>query len=139
MQVIKDLQEMQNLALQMESPAGTGLCLFISMTFFHQGHLSLMEYWPNPGRHLVVKYFCQSHPDLVPREDLERARDLLGDCDLAREVGVPPDLCPGDKTKYTLPDIRHSSLGHEECPRGSAGPLDPGHFRGVATVALETF
>ena len=136
MQVIKDLQEMQNLALEWQA-RGDRIVLVPTMGFFHQGHLSLMEYGRTRGDHLVVSIFVNP-TQFGPKEDLDRyPRDFARDCDLAREVGV--DLIFAPATDQMYPAGYQTFVMVTEVTKGLCGASRPGHFRGVATVVLKLF
>ena len=84
MQVINDLQEMHNLACAWRA-RGEGIVLVPTMGYFHQGHLSLMEYGRTRGDHLVVSIFVNP-TQFGPQEDLNRyPRDFDRDCDFGPE------------------------------------------------------
>ena len=136
MQVIKDLQEMQNLALEWQA-RGDRIVLVPTMGFFHQGHLSLMEYGRTRGDHLVVSIFVNP-TQFGPKEDLDRyPRDFARDCDLAREVGVDLIFAPAADQMY--PAGYQTFVVVTEVTKGLCGTSRPGHFQGVATVVLKLF
>lgn len=136
MQVIKDLQEMQNLALEWQA-RGDRIVLVPTMGFFHQGHLSLMEYGRTRGDHLVVSIFVNP-TQFGPKEDLDRyPSDLARDCDLAREVGVDLIFAPTADQMY--PAGYQTFVTVTEVTKGLCGTSRPGHFQGVATVVLKLF
>jgi pantoate--beta-alanine ligase len=136
MQVIQDLQEMQNLALEWQG-RGQSIVLVPTMGFFHQGHLSLMEYGRTRGDHLVVSIFVNP-TQFGPQEDLDRyPRNFLQDCDLARDVDVDLIFSPAADQMY--PDGYQTFVTVTEVTQGLCGASRPGHFRGVATVVLKLF
>lgn len=136
MQVINNLQEMQNLALEWRA-RGDRIVLVPTMGFFHPGHLSLMEYGRTRGDHLVVSIFVNP-TQFSPQEDLDRYPcDFEGDCDLAREVGVDLIFAPAADQMY--PDGYQTFVTVAEVTKGLCGASRPTHFRGVATVVLKLF
>ncbi len=136
MQVIKDLQEMQNLALEWHA-RGERIVLVPTMGYFHQGHLSLMEYGRTRGDHLVVSIFVNP-TQFGPQEDLDRyPRDFERDCDLAREVGV--DLIFAPEADQMYPAGYQTFVTVTEVTKGLCGASRPTHFQGVATVVLKLF
>jgi pantoate--beta-alanine ligase len=136
MQVINDLQEMQNLALGWRA-RGEKIVLVPTMGYFHQGHLSLMEYGRSRGEHLVVSIFVNPS-QFSPHEDLDRyPRDFERDCQLAREVGVNLIFAPDAVQIY--PKGYQTFVTVENVTKGLCGASRPLHFRGVATVVLKLF
>ena len=136
MQVINDLQEMQNLAMGWRV-RGDRIVLVPTMGFFHQGHLSLMEYGRTRGDHLVVSIFVNP-TQFGPQEDLERyPRDFERDCNLARDVGVNLIFAPEAVQMY--PAGYQTFVTVAEVTRGLCGASRPTHFQGVATVVLKLF
>jgi pantoate--beta-alanine ligase len=136
MQVISDLEEMQNLALEWQA-RGDSIALVPTMGFFHQGHLSLMNYARTRGDHLVVSIFVNP-TQFGPQEDLSRyPRNFTRDCDLAREVGVDLIFAPAADQMY--PVGYQTFVTVTEVTKGLCGASRPGHFQGVATVVLKLF
>lgn len=136
MQVIKDLQEMQNLALEWRARRGR-IVLVPTMGFFHQGHLSLMEYGRTRGDHLVVSIFVNP-TQFGPQEDLNRyPRNFERDCDLAGNAGVDIIFSPDAESMY--PAGYQTFVRVTEVTKGLCGAFRPNHFEGVATVVLKLF
>ncbi len=136
MQVINDLQEMQNLAMGWRA-RGDRIVLVPTMGFFHQGHLSLMEYGRTRGEHLVVSIFVNP-TQFGPQEDLDRyPRDFERDCSLARDVGVNLIFAPEAVQMY--PAGYQTFVTVTEVTQGLCGASRPTHFQGVATVVLKLF
>ena len=67
MDIISDPQEMQGRARQWRGQ-GLKVVLVPTMGFFHQGHLSLMEYGKTIGARLVVSLFVNP-AQFGPQED----------------------------------------------------------------------
>ncbi len=136
MQVITDIQEMQNLALGWRA-RGDRIALVPTMGYFHQGHLSLMEYGRSRGDHLVVSIFVNP-TQFGPQEDLGHyPRDFERDCDLARNVGVDLIFAPDAVQMY--PAGYQTFVTVAKVTQGLCGASRPTHFRGVATVVLKLF
>jgi pantoate--beta-alanine ligase len=134
MQVINDLQEMQNLALGWRA-RGKKIVLVPTMGYFHQGHLSLMEYGRSRGDHLVISIFVNP-TQFGPHEDLDRyPRDFERDCKLARDVGVNLIFAPDAVQMY--PTGYQTFVTVENVTKSLCGASRPSHFRGVATVVLK--
>jgi pantoate--beta-alanine ligase len=107
------------------------------MGFFHQGHVSLMEYGRTIGDLLVVSLFVNP-AQFGPNEDLDRyPRDLTLDARLAREGGVDILYTPAAAAMY--PAGYQTFVTVEQLSQGLCGASRPGHFRGVATVVLKLF
>ncbi len=136
MQVINNLQEMQNLALEWRA-RGDRIVLVPTMGFFHRGHISLMEYGRTRGNHLVVSIFVNP-TQFGPQEDLDRyPRDFARDCDLARNAGVDLIFAPDADQMY--PAGYQTFVTVAEVTKGLCGTSRPTHFRGVATIVLKLF
>jgi pantoate--beta-alanine ligase len=134
MEIISDPVGMQALARQWLGQ-GQKLALVPTMGYFHQGHLSLMEYGRTMADRLVVSLFVNP-TQFGPQEDLERyPRDLDRDARLAREVGVDCLYTPDAAAIY--PPGYQTYVAVESLSQGLCGASRPGHFRGVATVVLK--
>jgi pantoate--beta-alanine ligase len=134
MEIISDPQEMQALARQWRS-LGLKSVLVPTMGYFHQGHISLMDYGKTVGDRLVVSLFVNP-AQFGPQEDLARyPRDLDRDARLAREAGVDILYTPEAGAMY--PPGYQTYVEVESLSRGLCGAPRPGHFRGVATVVLK--
>jgi pantoate--beta-alanine ligase len=134
MEIISDVQEMQGRSQQWRGH-GLKVILVPTMGFFHQGHLSLMEYGKTIGERLVVSLFVNP-AQFGPQEDLGRyPRDLDRDARLAREVGVDCLYTPEPGSMY--PPGYQTFVEVESRSQGLCGAARPGHFRGVATVVLK--
>jgi pantoate--beta-alanine ligase len=134
MEIISDPQDMQGLTRQWRGQ-GLKVVLVPTMGFFHQGHLSLMQYGKAAGDRLVVSLFVNP-AQFGPQEDLGRyPRDLERDARLARETGVDCLYTPGAGAMY--PPGYQTFVEVESLSGGLCGASRPGHFRGVATVVLK--
>jgi pantoate--beta-alanine ligase len=134
MEIIRDPQEMHGRARQWRD-LGLKVVLVPTMGFFHQGHLSLMEYGRSIGDRLVVSLFVNP-TQFGPQEDLARyPRDLDRDVRLAREAGVDCLYTPEAGAMY--PPGYETYVEVEGLSGVLCGASRPGHFRGVATVVLK--
>jgi len=134
METISDPQEMHRRARQWRD-LGLKVVLVPTMGFFHEGHLSLMEYGRSIGDRLVVSLFVNP-TQFGPREDLQRyPRDLDRDMRLAREAGVDCLYTPEAGAMY--PPGYETFVTVEALSGGLCGASRPGHFKGVATVVLK--
>lgn len=134
MEIISDPRDMQGLAREWRGQ-GLKIVLVPTMGFFHQGHVSLMEYGRNHGDKLVVSLFVNP-TQFGPTEDLARyPRDLDRDARLAREAGVDILYTPAAASMYS-PGYQ-TFVSVEQLSQGLCGATRPGHFQGVATVVLK--
>jgi pantoate--beta-alanine ligase len=136
MEMIAAPREMQAWSLGWRAQ-GAKIALVPTMGYFHQGHLSLMEYGRTVADRLVVSLFVNP-TQFGPTEDFGRyPRDLDRDAELARQVGVDLLYTPGVEQMY--PAGYQTYVTAEEVSRGLCGASRRGHFQGVATVVLKLF
>ncbi len=136
MEIIADPLEMQAQALKWRAQ-GVKVVLVPTMGFFHQGHLSLMEYGRTLGDKLVVSLFVNP-TQFGPGEDYQQyPRDFKRDADMAAKVGVDLLYTPSVEAMY--PSGYQTYVEVERLSKGLCGASRPGHFRGVATVVLKLF
>jgi pantoate--beta-alanine ligase len=134
MEIISDPLDMHALTRQWLGQ-GLKVALVPTMGYFHQGHLSLMEYGRTIADRLVVSLFVNP-AQFGPQEDLARyPRDLDRDARLAGEVGVDCLYTPDAAAMY--PSGYQTFVAVESLSQGLCGASRPGHFRGVATVVLK--
>jgi pantoate--beta-alanine ligase len=134
METISDPQAMHRRTRQWRD-LGLKVVLVPTMGFFHQGHLSLMEYGRSIGDRLVVSLFVNP-TQFGPQEDLQRyPRDLDRDLRLAREAGVDCLYTPEAGAMY--PPGYQTYVTVEALSGVLCGASRPGHFKGVATVVLK--
>jgi pantoate--beta-alanine ligase len=134
MEIIRDPRAMHRRSRQWRD-RGLKVVLVPTMGFFHQGHLSLMEYGRAVGDRLVVSLFVNP-TQFGPQEDLARyPRDLDRDMGLARQVGVDCLYTPEAGAMY--PPGYQTFVTMEALSGGLCGASRPGHFQGVATVVLK--
>lgn len=136
MQIITDPLEMQGLSSAWRQHHQR-IVLVPTMGYFHDGHISLMEYGRRAGDYLVVSLFVNP-TQFGPHEDLERyPRDLDRDCELAAKAGVDVIFAPTAAQMY--PNGYQTYVEVTEVTKGLCGTFRPGHFRGVTTVVLKLF
>jgi pantoate--beta-alanine ligase len=134
MDIISDPDDMQGRARQWRSH-GLKVVLVPTMGFFHQGHVSLMEYGKTIGERLVVSLFVNP-AQFGPQEDLGRyPRDLDRDVRRARDAGV--DCLYTPEAGGMFPPGYQTYVEVESLSQGLCGASRPGHFKGVATVVLK--
>jgi pantoate--beta-alanine ligase len=134
MEIISDPRDMQGLAGEWRGQ-GLKIVLVPTMGYFHQGHVSLMDYGRTRGDKLVVSLFVNP-TQFGPAEDLAQyPRDLDRDARLAREAGVDILYTPAAASMY--PPGYQTFVIVEQLSQGLCGASRPGHFQGVATVVLK--
>ena len=134
MEIISEPRDMQARTREWRRQ-GRKIVLVPTMGFFHQGHMSLMEYGRTVGDKLVVSLFVNP-TQFGPAEDLARyPRDLDRDAKLARQAGVDVLYTPEAPSMY--PEGYQTYVSVEELSQGLCGSSRPGHFRGVATAVLK--
>ncbi len=136
MEIIDNPRDMQSLAASWQAQ-GIRTVLVPTMGYFHQGHLSLMEYGREVGSRLIVSLFVNPL-QFGPNEDYQRyPRDLIRDAGMAEEVGV--DILYTPRAKHLYPPGYQTYVTVDSLSQGLCGAFRPGHFRGVATVVLKLF
>jgi pantoate--beta-alanine ligase len=136
MEILAEPQKMQAQALKWRQQ-GLKTILVPTMGFFHQGHLSLMEFGRTIGDQLVVSLFVNP-AQFGPAEDYQQyPRDFERDAALARQVGVDVLYAPSVEAMY--PSGYQTYVEVERLSQGLCGASRPGHFKGVATVVLKLF
>lgn len=136
MDIVADPHQMQELARTWRGQGFT-IALVPTMGYFHQGHVSLMEYGRKAGDRLVVSLFVNP-AQFGPAEDLDRyPRDPERDAKMAEGVGVDVLFTPTPEQMY--PAGYQTYVEVEEVAKGLCGASRPGHFRGVATVVCKLF
>ena len=136
MQQIQNPAEMQELGLVWRRE-GLTVGLVPTMGYWHEGHLSLMN-WARERCDVLVTSIFVNPTQFGPGEDLENyPSDLTRDSALARECGVDVLFTPVKDEMY-LPEhgtwVNVPELTHNLCGRSR-----PGHFQGVATVVCKLF
>ncbi len=136
MEIVADPREMQELARRWREQDLT-IAFVPTMGYFHQGHVSLMEYGRRVADKLVVSLFVNP-TQFAPTEDLDRyPRDLERDVRMSQEAGVDVLFTPAAEQMY--PPGYQTYVDVEGVSQGLCGASRPGHFRGVATVVCKLF
>jgi pantoate--beta-alanine ligase len=134
MEIISDPQDLAGLTREWRGQ-DLKVVLVPTMGFFHQGHVSLMDYGRTRGDKLVVSLFVNP-AQFGPAEDLARyPRDLDRDARLAREARVDILYTPAAASMY--PAGYQTLVNVAQLSQGLCGASRPGHFQGVATVVLK--
>lgn len=136
MQIITSVTDMQQRCLAARA-AGQRIALVPTMGFLHEGHLSLLRKGKKRGDLLVLSLFVNP-TQFGQGEDLDSyPRDLEGDSELARSVGVDLLFAPTASDMY--PNGYASYVNVEGLTEVLCGESRPDHFRGVTTVVCKLF
>jgi len=136
MQIITSVTDMQQRCLAARA-AGQRIALVPTMGFLHEGHLSLLREGKERGDLLVLSLFVNP-TQFGQGEDLDSyPRDLEGDAELARSVGVDLLFAPTASDMY--PNGYASYVNVEGLTEVLCGESRPDHFRGVTTVVCKLF
>lgn len=136
MQVIKTIKEMQalNKSLRFESKT---IGFVPTMGALHEGHLSLVRRSKSECDVTVVSIFVNP-AQFGPQEDFDRyPRDIEGDLNKLKPVGVDVVFMPGDKEMYSEGSSINVDVG--DIGKVLCGALRPSHFNGVALVVTKLF
>jgi pantoate--beta-alanine ligase len=135
MKIITSPEELQRVCLAQKKTKTIGLVP--TMGFFHQGHLSLMDWTREQCDILVVSLFVNPS-QFGPNEDLEAyPRDEERDVRLAEEHGADILFMPPTGAMYA--EDHATWVEVPELAKGLCGKTRPVHFRGVATVVTKLF
>lgn len=136
MRLITSIAEMENFSRQARA-ASESLALVPTMGALHEGHLSLVRQAKRQCDLVVVSIFVNP-AQFAPGEDLARyPRNLEQDLELLGPYNVGAAFAPSTAEMYPA--------GYETFVEPGAvavlleGAARPGHFRGVASVALKLF
>jgi len=136
MQVIKKIQDMQREAEKLRKEGYT-IGFVPTMGFFHEGHLELMRVAKKNADKVVVSIFVNPI-QFGPNEDYDRyPRDIKGDIEKAKKVGVDILFIPEVKEMY--PEGFQTKVCVEKLTKHLCGLYRPGHFDGVTTVVTKLF
>lgn len=136
MEAIAAVQEMQERSDALRA-AGQTIALVPTMGFLHEGHLELMRVGKQHTNRLIISIFVNP-TQFGQGEDLDRyPRDMDGDLQKARDVGVDIVFMPSAKEMY--PHGFQTRVQVEDLPLHLCGLSRPGHFDGVATVVAKLF
>ena len=136
MEIIHSVAEMQQRCLEARA-AGRRIALVPTMGYLHEGHLSLLREGKRRADLLVLSLFVNP-TQFGAGEDLDSyPRDLEGDAEQARSVGVDLLFAPTASDMY--PAGYASYVNVEGLTEVLCGASRPGHFRGVTTVVCKLF
>ena len=112
------------------------VALVPTMGNLHEGHIALMTQARNHADRVIATIFV-NRLQFRPGEDFEKyPRTFAADCERLEAAGVDQLFAPSEAEMYPQPQTYHV-----EPPPEQAAILDgefrPGHFRGVATDAVE--
>lgn len=134
MRIVTHPRELQKICIDMRL-AGKKIGLVPTMGYFHQGHVSLMEYARAHADVVVVSLFVNP-TQFGPNEDLDRyPRDFERDKAAAAAAGADILFAPGPGDMYA-PDAS-TFVTVDGVSAGLCGASRPTHFRGVATVVTK--
>lgn len=134
MQVVHTIAE-----LRVARKALGRVALVPTMGALHEGHLALMRLAQHHADAVVVSIFVNP-TQFGPTEDFDRyPRDLDGDLQKCREVGVAIVFAPSASEMYPN-GLQHGTFVEvPELTTHLCGASRPGHFRGVTTVVSKLF
>lgn len=136
MRIISDPKQMQDVATELRLQRKI-IGFVPTMGYFHQGHVSLMDYARGHADVVAVSLFVNPS-QFGPGEDLDRyPRDFERDREMAESAGVDILFAPDPAAMYA-PDAS-TSVTVEGVSAGLCGASRPTHFRGVATVVAKLF
>lgn len=136
LKVLKGIAEMHRFALEARKK-GRRIALVPTMGALHAGHLALVKAAKKRADLVVVSIFVNP-AQFGPREDLSGyPRDLPGDLEKLRELGVGAAFTPEALEIY--PSGHRTWIEVEDLSQRLCGRARPTHFRGVATVVLKLF
>lgn len=134
--VVDKIKDMQTLSSNIRKE-GRIISFVPTMGALHEGHLSLIRKAKEKGEFLVVSIFVNP-TQFGPNEDYKKyTRDLEGDLRKIKEIGVDVVFSPDINEIY--PDGFETYVEVEELQKPLCGQFRPGHFKGVATIALKLF
>ncbi|MBW2609727.1 MAG: pantoate--beta-alanine ligase [Deltaproteobacteria bacterium] len=117
--------------------SGKTIALVPTMGFFHEGHLELMRVGRHLADKLIVSIFVNP-TQFGPSEDFEEyPRDMEGDLEKAREVGVDLAFIPAAEEMY--PDGFQTNVTVEGISKYLCGISRPHFFGGIATIVTKLF
>ena len=122
----------ENLRLQ-----GKLLGFVPTMGFFHEGHLELMRVARRHSDVVIISIFVNPI-QFGPSEDFESyPRDLPGDLEKAKQVGVDIAFLPSVEEMY--PEGFQTKVSVGKVTKHLCGLARPTHFDGVTTVVSKLF
>jgi len=136
MHTITQIKEMQAFSDRVRREGKT-IVLVPTMGFLHPGHLSLMEEGRRRGDLLVISIFVNPTQFGRGEDYKDYPRDIEGDQQLAKGVGVDVIFAPPVAEMY--PSTYQTYVEVEKVTRNLCGISRPTHFRGVTTVVCKLF
>ncbi len=117
---------------------GSPIGLVPTMGYLHAGHEALLREARRISRFVVATIFVNP-AQFGPSEDLDKyPRDLEGDLELCRRLGVDLVFAPTDSTEMYPEDFR-TWVSVEGLTEHFCGASREGHFRGVTTIVAKLF
>ena len=136
METIEDIERMHKRSGEWIRK-GKRIAFVPTMGFLHEGHLELMRVGKKRGDVLVISIFVNP-TQFAPTEDFdEYPRDLEGDLEKAKNVGVDIIFMPRAEEMY--PEGFQTGVSVERVTRYLCGLSRPHFFGGVATVVMKLF
>lgn len=131
MEIIKDPKAFQNICFA-DRCNGLNTALVPTMGFFHEGHLSLIQWARENSDRVYVSLFVNP-TQFGPDEDLDAyPRDEARDARLAEEAGCDVLFAPAPEAMY--PAGHATAVEVPKLAKHLCGASRPVHFKGVATV-----
>lgn len=131
MEIIKDPKAFQDICFA-DRCKGLTTALVPTMGYFHEGHLSLMQWAREHADRVYVSLFVNP-TQFGPTEDLDAyPRDEARDARLAEEAGCDVLFAPAPEAMY--PAGHATAVEVPKLARHLCGASRPVHFKGVATV-----
>lgn len=141
MEIVKTIAQVRE-SVAAARRAGRPTAFVPTMGAFHAGHLELMrrakagEGLESAQAPFVIISIFVNPTQFGPGEDYRSyPRDLAGDAEQARQVGVDLIFAPSVEEMYPPGDSTIVEVGR--LGEGMCGAFRPGHFRGVATVVCK--
>jgi pantoate--beta-alanine ligase len=136
MEVIEKVEEVQAKCEELRL-AGKILALVPTMGFFHEGHLELMRVAKRHADVVMISIFVNP-TQFGPTEDFAAyPRDMAGDLEKARGVGVDIAFTPTVGEMY--PEGFQTKVSVGGLTQHLCGLSRQGHFDGVTTVVAKLF
>jgi len=136
MEVITSVESMEQKVKELKD-SNQRIGFVPTMGYFHEGHLSLMDYSVEENHVTVVSVFVNPI-QFDPGEDLDvYPRDLERDKDMAKRRNVDIMFCPKAESMY--PENFRTNVSVKDLTEGLCGASRPGHFDGVTTVVTKLF
>lgn len=136
MKIIKEINEMQKIALSLKCESKT-ISFVPTMGFLHEGHLKLVDVARRYGDVVIVSIFVNPI-QFGPKEDLlQYPRDIEGDIIKLKRHKVDILFLP--ETSDVYPSGYQTYIDVVNLSKPLCGKFRPGHFRGVATIVAKLF